>query len=149
MGREALAQASAPQVYVVALATVKNVADRPTTPIPPALRGNTLYWRVLRSGSAVSYQLCMGFFGTQRDAESARRQLAAGFREARVIQVAPQERDNLEKASSPGGDSACACGADSRASAPGAGDISSGAASPTCRCDCASPVFRFRGGADG
>jgi tetratricopeptide (TPR) repeat protein len=99
MGREALAQAAAPQAYVVALATVKNVADRPTTPIPPALRGNTLYWRVLRSGSAVSYQLCMGFFGTQRDAESARQQLAAGFREARVIQVAPQERDNLEKAS--------------------------------------------------
>jgi tetratricopeptide (TPR) repeat protein len=99
MGRETLAQAAAPQVYVVALATVKNVADRPTTPIPPALRGNTLYWRVLRSGSAVSYQLCMGFFGTQRDAESARQQLAAGFREARVIQVAAQERDNLENAS--------------------------------------------------
>lgn len=99
MGREALAQAAAPQVYVVALATVSNVADRSTTPIPPALRGNTLYWRVLKSGSAVSYQLCMGFFGTQRDAESARQQLAAGFREARVIQVAPQERDNLEKAS--------------------------------------------------
>jgi tetratricopeptide (TPR) repeat protein len=99
MGREVLAQAAVPQVYVVALATVKNVADRPTTPIPPALRGNTLYWRVLRSGSAVSYQLCMGFFGTQRDAESARQRLAAGFREARVIQVAPQERDNLEKAS--------------------------------------------------
>jgi tetratricopeptide (TPR) repeat protein len=99
MEREALAQAAAPQVYVVALTTVKNVADRPTTPIPPALRGNALYWRVLRSGSAVSYQLCMGFFGTQRDAESARQQLAAGFREARVIQVAPEERDNLEKAS--------------------------------------------------
>ena len=98
-GREALAQAAVPQVYVVALVTVKNVADRPKTPIPPALRGNTLYWRVLRSGSAVSYQLCMGFFGTSRDAESARQQLAAGFREARVIQVATQERDNFEKAS--------------------------------------------------
>jgi tetratricopeptide (TPR) repeat protein len=101
MGREALAQPTAPQLYVVALATVSNVADRPTTPIPAALRGNTLYWRVLRSGSAVSYQLCMGFFGTQRDAESARQQLAASFREARVIQVNAQERDNLEKASRP------------------------------------------------
>ena len=97
--RGALAQAAAPQLYVVALATVKNAADRPTTPIPAALRGNTLYWRVLRSGSAASYQLCLGFFGTQRDAESARRQLAASFRDARVIAVHPQERDNLEKAS--------------------------------------------------
>ena len=93
------ARAQAPQLYVVALATVKNVADRPSTPIPAALRGNTLYWRVLRSGSAVSYQLCMGFFGTQRDAESARRQLAASFRGASVVQVSPQERDNLQKAS--------------------------------------------------
>jgi tetratricopeptide (TPR) repeat protein len=99
MGREALAQAAAPQVYVVALTTVKNVADRPTTPIPASLRGNTLYWRVLGSGSAVSYQLCIGFFGTQRDAESARQQLAASFRDARVVQVHSQERDNLEKAS--------------------------------------------------
>ena len=97
--RGALAQAAAPQLYVVGLATVKNVADRPATPIPAALRGNTLYWRVLRSGSAASYQLCMGFFGTLRDAEGARQQLAASFREARVIQVNPQERDNLEKAS--------------------------------------------------
>ena len=92
------ARAQAPQLYVVALATVKNTAERPTTPIPAALRGNTLYWRVLRSGSAVSYQLCLGFFGTQRDAESARRQLAASFRGASVIQVSPQERDNLQKA---------------------------------------------------
>ena len=97
--REALAQAAAPQLYVVALATVKNVADRPATPIPAALRGNALYWRVLRSGTTTSYQLCMGFFGTQRDAESARQQLAPSFREARVLQVSPQERDNLEKAS--------------------------------------------------
>jgi tetratricopeptide (TPR) repeat protein len=101
IARGALAQAAAPQLYVVALATVKNVADKPATPIPAALRGNTLYWRVLRSGSSVSYQLCLGFFGTQRDAESARRQLAGGFREARVIQVNPQERDSLEKASRP------------------------------------------------
>ncbi|HTQ74331.1 MAG TPA: hypothetical protein VMI74_08580 [Burkholderiales bacterium] len=99
LAQEARAQAPAPDLYVVALATVKNVADRPSTPIPASLRRNTLYWRVLRSGSNVSYQLCMGFFGTQRDAESARRQLAASFREARVVQVHPQERDNLEKTS--------------------------------------------------
>jgi tetratricopeptide (TPR) repeat protein len=95
----ARAQGTGPELYAVVLATVPKVADRPATPIPDALRGNTLYWRVLKSGSDASYQLCMGFFGTRRDAEQARQQLAARFREARVIQVPPGEPDNLEKAS--------------------------------------------------
>jgi tetratricopeptide (TPR) repeat protein len=93
---EALAQGS--ELYVVVLATVAKVADRPAAPVPEALRGNTLYWRVLKSGNDTRYQLCMGFFGQRADAERARQQLAARFREARVIPVNAQERDNLEKA---------------------------------------------------
>lgn len=98
-GTAAFAQSPpAPTLHVVALATVPNVAQRPATPLPQSLRGNPLYWRVLRSASAVSYQLCLGFFQTRDEAERARRQLAAGFPEARVIQVSAQERDNLQKA---------------------------------------------------
>lgn len=95
----ARAQGTGTELYAVVLATVPKVTDRPATPIPDALRGNTLYWRVLKSGSDASYQLCMGFFATRGDAEQARRQLAARFREARVIQVPPGEPGNLEKAS--------------------------------------------------
>jgi len=89
---------AAPPLHVVVLATVPDVSKRPTAPIPEALRGNPLYWRVLRSGGAVSYQLCLGFFRTRDEAERARRQLAGNFREARVIEVGPQERENLQKA---------------------------------------------------
>jgi TolA-binding protein len=98
-GTGAFAQSTpAPTLHVVALATVPSVAQRPATEIPKALRGNPLYWRVLRSANAVSYQLCLGFFQTRDEAERARRQLAASFPEARVIQVSAQERENLNKA---------------------------------------------------
>jgi TolA-binding protein len=98
-GTGAFAQSPpAPTLHVVALATVPSVAQRPATEIPKALRGNPLYWRVLRSADAVSYQLCLGFFQTRDEAERARRQLAASFPEARVIQVSAQERENLNKA---------------------------------------------------
>ena len=83
---------------MVVLATVPTMAERPTTPVPAAFRGNSLYWRVLKSGNTVSYQLCLGFFETRNDAEQARKQLAASFREARVIQVDAQERDNVQAA---------------------------------------------------
>jgi TolA-binding protein len=98
-GTGAFAQSPpAPTLHVVALATVPSVAQRPATEIPKALRGNPLYWRVLRSANAVSYQLCLGFFQTRDEAERARRQLAASFPDARVIQVSAQERENLNKA---------------------------------------------------
>jgi tetratricopeptide (TPR) repeat protein len=90
--------APAATLHVVVLATVPSVAKRPATPIPESLRGNPLYWRVLRSANSVSYQLCLGFFRTRDEAERARRQLAARFPEARVIQVGAQERENLRKA---------------------------------------------------
>jgi TolA-binding protein len=93
---DALAQGA--ELYVVVLATVSKVADRPATPIPETLRGNTVYWRVLKSGSDTSYQLCMGFFDRQADAEQARQRLAASFGEARVLRVGPKERDDVEKA---------------------------------------------------
>lgn len=96
---EARAQApTTAELHVVVLATVPTMAERPTAAIPAAFRDNSLYWRVLKSGDAVAYQLCLGFFDTRNDAERARKQLAAGFREARVIQVNPQERENLQKA---------------------------------------------------
>jgi tetratricopeptide (TPR) repeat protein len=95
----ARAQAPAPPaLHVVALATVPAVSQQPATPLPKALRGNPLYWRVLRSANAVAYQLCLGFFESRDEAERARRQLAGSFPEARVIQVNAQERENLEKA---------------------------------------------------
>ncbi|HEY6239830.1 MAG TPA: tetratricopeptide repeat protein [Burkholderiales bacterium] len=98
-GTGAFAQSPpAPTLHVVALATVPSVSQRPATELPQALRGNPLYWRVLRSANAVSYQLCLGFFQTRDEAETVRRQLAASFPEARVIQVNAQERDNLQKA---------------------------------------------------
>lgn len=94
----AQAQAPAPPLHVVVLATVPSVAQQPAAALPQALRGNSLYWRVLRSPGAVSYQLCLGFFQTRDGAEAAKRQLAASFPDARVIQVDPQERANLQKA---------------------------------------------------
>jgi tetratricopeptide (TPR) repeat protein len=96
---EALGQAGGAGPYVVVLATVAKVSDRPATPIPEALRGRPLYWRVLKSGSDTSYQLCVGFFDRRSDAEQARQQLATGFRQARVIQVQAKERDDFGKAS--------------------------------------------------
>jgi TolA-binding protein len=95
MAREVRAQS---ELYSVALATVASPGDRPALVLPNALRGKSLYLRVLRSGSDVSYQLALGFFDTRDDAERARRELAANFRDSRVIQVSAQERDNLEKA---------------------------------------------------
>jgi tetratricopeptide (TPR) repeat protein len=86
------------ELYVVALATVAKTSERPATPIPDAFRRNWLYWRVLRSGNAVSYELCLGFFDTRNEAERARQHLVKSFREARVIAVHPLERENLLKA---------------------------------------------------
>ena len=94
------ARAQAPgDLYVVALARVATIAQRPATPLPAAFRGNSLYWRVLKSEKSVSYQLCLGFFATRGEAEGARRQLARSFADARVIPVPVRERDDLSKAS--------------------------------------------------
>jgi tetratricopeptide (TPR) repeat protein len=91
-------RAQAPsELYVVALARVATIAQRPATPLPAAFRGRSLYWRVLRSEKSVSYQLCLGFFGTRGEAEQARRQLAGSFADARVIPVPARERDSLSK----------------------------------------------------
>ena len=95
---DALAQANAAGPYVVVIATVAKVADRPATPIPETLRSRPLYWRVLKSANETSYQLCMGFFDRRADAEQARQQLATRFREARVIQVQSKERNDFETA---------------------------------------------------
>jgi tetratricopeptide (TPR) repeat protein len=93
------ARAQAPaDLYVVALARVATIAQRPATPLPAAFRGKSLYWRVLRSEKSVSYQLCLGFFGTRAEAEGARRQLARSFADARVIPVPARERDDLSRA---------------------------------------------------
>ena len=97
-GVDARAQSPAPTLYVVVLTTAATAAQRPATPIPDALRGKSLYWRRLKSGNAISYQLCLGFFDARRDAEQARQQLARNFREARVIGVNRVERDNLLRA---------------------------------------------------
>src|SRR3974390_2801350 len=86
------------ELYAVVLATVPSPTERPAVVLPSALRGKSLYLRVLRSGGAVSYQLALGFFDKRDDAEKARQQLATSFRDSRVVQVNPQERDNLEKA---------------------------------------------------
>jgi tetratricopeptide (TPR) repeat protein len=90
--------AAGPDLYVVVLATVPTMAQRPATPLPVAFRGRSLYWRVLMSADAVSYQLCLGFFEMRQDAEQASLRLAPSFSGARAIQVNSRERDNLEKA---------------------------------------------------
>lgn len=89
---------SASELHVVVLATVPTMAQRPATPLPAAFRRNSLYWRVLKSGGKITYQLCLGFFDTRSSAERARRQLAKSFREARVIAVSPKEREDLQNA---------------------------------------------------
>jgi tetratricopeptide (TPR) repeat protein len=95
---EARAQsAAAPSLHVVVLATLPAM-QRPPTPLPAAYRSRSLYWRMFKADNTVSYQLCLGFFDRREDAERARRELAASFREARVIQVDVQEREDLEKA---------------------------------------------------
>jgi OmpA-OmpF porin, OOP family len=95
---DARAQSAGADLYVVMLATASNTTLGPSASIPEALRGKSLYWRQVRSGNAVSYQLCLGFFETRSDAEGARQQLAARFREARVLSVSPKEPENLLKA---------------------------------------------------
>ena len=80
------------------LAAPAKTAKPPAASLPEALRSKSLYWRLLKSGDTVSYQLCLGFFDSRGDAETARRQLAATFREAHVIPVNRLERDNLAKA---------------------------------------------------
>src|SRR5262245_24662826 len=95
---EARAQsAAAPSLHVVVLATLPTM-QRPPTPLPAAYRNKSVYWRIFKSGKSPSYQLCLGFFDRRDDAERARRQLAASFSEARVIEVDAQEREDLEKA---------------------------------------------------
>jgi tetratricopeptide (TPR) repeat protein len=95
---DARAQSPAADLHVVVLATAANTAQRPATALPEGLRGKSVYWRRVKSGDAVSYQLCLGFFDTRRDADRARQQLVASFREARVIAVSPAERENVLKA---------------------------------------------------
>lgn len=97
-GIEAGAQPAAADLYVVVLASAATTAARPAAPLPEVLRGRSLYWRRLRSGESVSYQLCLGFFATRAEAERARQQLARSYRAARVISVNRVERDNLVKA---------------------------------------------------
>ncbi len=95
---EARAQGTPVDVHAVVLTTAANTAKRPAVPLSEGLRDKSVYWRRVKSGEAVSYQLCLGFFDTRSDAERARRQLAASFREARIISVSPAERDNVLKA---------------------------------------------------
>ena len=95
---DSLAQSPAANLYVVALATVANTAQRPATPLPEGFRDKSVYWRRVKSGDAVSYQLALGFFDTRSDAERAQQQLAASFREARVFSVSLAERENVLKA---------------------------------------------------
>lgn len=90
--------AAAPILLVVVLATAANTSQRPSATLPESLRDNSLYWRRLKSGDAVSYQLCLGFFDTRSDAERARQQLAPSFPEARVISVSPRESANVLQA---------------------------------------------------
>ena len=94
---DARAQPRAEQIYVVVLMTAATTAA-PAVRLPDALRGNSLFWRRLKSADAVSYQLCLGFFDTPSDAARARQQLAASFGQARVLSVNPVERENLLKA---------------------------------------------------
>ena len=90
--------APAPNLLVVVLTTAENTSQRPSATVPESLRDKSLYWRRLKSGDAVSYQLSLGFFGTRSDAERARQQLAPGFPEARVISVSPRESANVLQA---------------------------------------------------
>ena len=94
---EARAQSfAAPNLHVVVLATLPTM-QRPATPLPAAYRARSLYWRIFKSEKTTSYQLCLGFFERRDDAERARRDLAASFSEARVIEVDAQEREDLQK----------------------------------------------------
>jgi hypothetical protein len=90
--------APAATLLAVVLSTAADTSRRPSATLPESLRDKSLYWRRLKSGDAVSYQLCLGFFGTRSDAERARQQLAPGFPEARVISVSPRESANVLQA---------------------------------------------------
>jgi len=94
---DARAQSPAPDILAVVLTTAANTSQRPAA-LPESLRDKSLYWRRVKSGDAVSYQLCLGFFDTRGDAERARQQLAPGFPEARVISVSPRESENVLQA---------------------------------------------------
>ena len=94
----ARAQSPAASPHVVVLVTAANTARQPPAALPEGLRGKSFFWRRLKSGDTVSYQLCLGFFDTRKDAERAREQLSASFRDARVIAVSPAERENVLKA---------------------------------------------------
>jgi hypothetical protein len=98
---DARAQSPAADLYVVVLTTVANTAQRPATPLPEGLRDKSVYWRRVKLGDAVSYQLALGFFVARSDAERAQQQLAARFREARVYSVSLAERENVLKAQVP------------------------------------------------
>jgi len=95
---DARAQSPAADLYVVVLTTVANTAERPATPLPEGFRDKSVYWRRVKLGDAVNYQLCLGFFYARSDAERARQELTASFREARVFSVSPAERENVLKA---------------------------------------------------
>ena len=83
---QARAQAPAAQeLFSIVLSTAANTTQRPAVALPAPLKGNAVYWRALRSGNAVSYQLCLGFFATRNQADQARQQLAARYRSAQVI----------------------------------------------------------------
>jgi hypothetical protein len=85
-------------LLAVVLITAVNTSQRPSATLPESLRDKSLYWRRMRSGDAVSYQLCLGFFDTRNDAERARQQLAPSFPEARVISVSPRESEKVLRA---------------------------------------------------
>jgi hypothetical protein len=90
--------APVPTLLAVVLSTAADTSQRPSATLPESLQDKSLYWRRLRSGDAVRYQLCLGFFGTRSDAERARQQLAPRFPEARVISVSPRESANVLQA---------------------------------------------------
>ena len=95
---DARAQSPAPPPLAVVLTTAANTSQRPSATLPASLRDKSLYWRRLKSGDAVSYQLCLGFFDTRSDADRARQELAPSFPEARVISVSPRESENVLQA---------------------------------------------------
>ncbi len=86
------------ELFVVVLGTAATTTQQLPAPLPAALRGNQLYWRALRSGQSITYQLCLGFFDTRSEADEARRELVKSYADARVISVSPRERDNVLRA---------------------------------------------------
>lgn len=92
------APAARDQQFAITLQTFPTGDMRGARPVPSQFQDFTVFSsQTIRNGQ-IEYELNLGYFATQEEAERARRQLAARFPNARIVDLAARREETLRAA---------------------------------------------------